>query len=264
MKNIIDILIMSLFCSNFLFAQNENQDLNSLSNKFDINNLTAYVYGSNSQGTTVSIDENNDLVFVKIIDNLNMSKDDIYKRAFSYFVYKYKDAKSVIQQQDKEAGIIIGKGYFGDFHCSVEKYKMMGVDLITYDYYNANHLLRIDIKDNRARLILTISNYEVRRSVSASSLLAGTSSMNPNNSISKKIVNCSPIDTASVEERINRELGSTKTNKSARKNMEISMNSLIESEKKAFLPLCKIGATTLMDLEKVLREGNTSKESDNW
>jgi len=264
MKKIISILMLLFICSNVLFSQNENKQSDSLSNKFDKKNLTAYVYGSDSHGTTVSIDENNDLVFVKIIDNLNMSKDDIYKRAFSYFVYKYKDAKSVIQQQDKEAGIIIGKGYFGDFHCSIEKYKMMGVDLTTYDYYNANHLLRIDIKDNRARLILTITNYEVRRSVSGTSFLAGTTSMNPNITNTKKIVDCAPIDTSTVEERINRELGSTKVSKSVRKNMEISVQSLKESEKKAFLPLCKIGATTLMDLEKVLREGNTSSESENW
>ena len=88
--------------------------------------------------------------------------------------------------------------------------------------------------------------------------------MNPNITNTKKIIDCAPIDTSTVEERTNRELRSTKVSKSVRKNMEISVHNLIESEKKAFLPLCKIGAATLSELEKVLREGNTSSESNNW
>lgn len=260
----IIILTLCILSTSISFAQIEKKELDSLSNKFDRNNLTQFAYGLNSNGATVSIDENNDLVFTKVVDNLNITKEDIYNRAFTYFVYKYKDANSVIQQQDKEAGIIIGKGYFKDFNCSVGTYKMMGVELTTYDYYSANHILRIDIKDNRARLILTISNYEFSRGASASSLLAGTNSMSPKNTITKKIVDCAPINALTIEERINNELGSKKVSKSIRNNMVIMEKNIIESETKAFTSICKVGANTILELEKTLKGGNTSKNSDNW
>lgn len=262
-KNLINILI-ALFCSSTVFGQNGNQQIDTLSTKVGRNNLKSYLSSSNSEGITIEIDKNNDLIFTKIIENLNMNSDEIYKKAFSFFVYNYRDAKSVIQQQDKEAGLIIGKGYYSDFHCSIGTYKMMGADVTTYDYYSCFHLLRIDIKDNRVRLILSVSNYEVRRSAKASNFVSSSSS-NSNGITYKKIIDSAPIDTASIETRTSRALAINKsTGKLEKKLTGIMVKNEMESEKDAFLPLCNRAITSLLELEKVLKEGNHSTENKDW
>lgn len=49
--------------------------------------------------------------FVKI-DSIDLSKDELYARAKSYFAYSFKSAQDVIQLDDKENGKIIAKGNF--------------------------------------------------------------------------------------------------------------------------------------------------------
>lgn len=42
----------------------------------------------------------------------SVKKDELFNRAKAWFIQNYKSAKDVIQMQDKDAGIIIGKGVF--------------------------------------------------------------------------------------------------------------------------------------------------------
>lgn len=97
------------------------------------------------------LDDNGNVTFVKIIDAPGLSKDEIYNRAFNYFTYNYVSGKSVIQNQDKQAGLLVGKGIYDNVH--------IGISLIT-TYVDAWHILRVDSKDGKARAIVTLTEYE--------------------------------------------------------------------------------------------------------
>jgi hypothetical protein len=96
-----------------------------------------------------------DIVVSKIIEELPETKNDIYIKVRSYFATAYKDAKSVIQMDDKEAGIIIGKGVFSNVYYYSANFKTVPVT------YSAYHTLRVDIKDGRARVICSVSSWSV-------------------------------------------------------------------------------------------------------
>src|SRR5690554_527676 len=80
--------------------------------------------------------EGENVVFTKIVESITGDKQEIFPRAITYIATSYNSANDVIQQQDKDAGIIIVKG----------NYKLF--DNGTNRWY-APHTLRIDIKDNR-------------------------------------------------------------------------------------------------------------------
>lgn len=96
------------------------------------------------------LDDNGNVTFVSIIEAPGVSKDEIYNRAFNYFTYNYVSGKSVIQNQDKEAGLLVGKGIYNDVH--------IGVSILT-TYIDAWHILRVDAKDGRARAMVTLLEY---------------------------------------------------------------------------------------------------------
>ena len=62
------------------------------------------------------IEDNGDITFSKVINtNIELSKEELYKKVEDYFVYNYNDAKSVIQVKDPYDRII-GKGYYSRFY----------------------------------------------------------------------------------------------------------------------------------------------------
>jgi hypothetical protein len=117
----------------FLFAQTEQQksDLQAIKDFYKV--------------------EGSNVVFTKVIDDISATKEEIFTRAVNFFAIAYKSANDVIQQKDKEAGIVIGKGIF-------EVYK--DVSFLTQSYWNCNHTIRIDVKDGRARVVLSVSEYD--------------------------------------------------------------------------------------------------------
>lgn len=84
--------------------------------------------------------DKNVIEFSLIIDSLQKSKNDLYLQMKSWVTEKYVSANDVIQLDDKEAGLIIVKG--------VLQYE----DWITY---RQPHTLKIQLKDNKCRIILT-------------------------------------------------------------------------------------------------------------
>ena len=57
------------------------------------------------------LDINRQISTTNVIDVEGKSKDELYILANSWFVAQFNSGKSVIQLNDKEAGVIIGKGY---------------------------------------------------------------------------------------------------------------------------------------------------------
>jgi len=101
-----------------------------------------------------SVDDNGNVSYIKIIDSIGLSKDEIYSRVLAYFTYNYTNGESVVQIQDKENGQIIGKGIYMNVYLG-----QYWTGLYEYDTW---HILRVDIKDNRVRAILTLNNYRSR------------------------------------------------------------------------------------------------------
>lgn len=101
------------------------------------------------------IDDNGHITYSRVIETENLTKDEMYSRALSYFIYNYNDANSVIQEQDKEDGRLIGKGIVKKVHTGV------GMVVLVFDFW---HILRIDIKENKFRALLTLTEYRTELS----------------------------------------------------------------------------------------------------
>jgi hypothetical protein len=97
------------------------------------------------------LDDNNNITYIKIIEDLDLKKDEIYTRALEYFTYNYGSGKSVLQVQDKDKGLIIGKGLYSKTH--------IGFSLVSY-IFDTWHILRVDIKKNKVRIILSLTYYD--------------------------------------------------------------------------------------------------------
>lgn len=99
-----------------------------------------------------TIDRNN-IVVTKVIKDLPGTAEEIYFGIKHFFTMHYRDGDSVIQTDDKESGVIIGKGLFKRFwEC-----RYMGLQIIEW---SAFHTMRVDIKDGRVRLICSASIME--------------------------------------------------------------------------------------------------------
>jgi len=98
-----------------------------------------------------SLDDYGNVTYQRIVEIPEMGKDAIYDRVLNYFIYNYGSGKSVIQMQDKDKGQIIGKGLYDNVH--------IGISIIT-TYVDTWHILRVDVKDGKARILLTLTEYD--------------------------------------------------------------------------------------------------------
>ena len=55
-------------------------------------------------------DENGKIIFTRIIDSNNLNKEQTFTKTKLFFVNTFNSAKDVIQLDDKENGIVMGKG----------------------------------------------------------------------------------------------------------------------------------------------------------
>lgn len=97
------------------------------------------------------LDDNKFLSYQTVVDVPGITKDELFLRAenffISYYNNSYKDAKDVIQTKDKEEGLIIGKAYWPDLYWAIS---------LNDHYYGAYHYLRIDAKEGKARITVTV------------------------------------------------------------------------------------------------------------
>jgi hypothetical protein len=170
--------------------------------------------------TEWSLDDNGNVTYVHVVDAHTLSKVEIYSRVLNYFVYNYNSGKSVIQTQDEELGRIIGKGLYDDVH--------IGVSILT-TYIDCWHIARVDVQEGRARIILTLNEYEKK-------VVGGDSGPSY---FTTKVRDEFPITPKSYTKTV---MG------------------------KAFYKSHKAAKATLQNIERSIKEGNTSKEieNDNW
>lgn len=94
-------------------------------------------------------DKDGVLTRIFIVENINKTKDQIYVAINNWFI-SHDRPKRVIQLNDREAGAIIGE-------CIVPYVEVSDVKGVHTD---AIILVRIDIKENRVRIITQIKKYE--------------------------------------------------------------------------------------------------------
>lgn len=190
---------------------------------FLLSTLSTISYGQSAKEMLAEIDgkwqldDNGNVTVLKVIEAPDLKKEEIFNRALNYFTYNYVSGKSVIQTQDKENGLIVGKGIYDNVH--------IGMSIIT-TYVDAWHILRVDVKDGRARVIVTLTEYEKK-------IVGGNTPPSYSNS---KVAQEYPINPKGGQKTV-----------------------MTKAFYKAFLK----ANNTLDAVEKAIKEGSTSKAIEN-
>ncbi len=169
-----------------------------------------------------TIDDHENVTFTRIIEDLDLPKDEIYLRALGFFAYNNQKTNSVITLENYEKGLLLTEGYFEYFtsYCV----------FLDNSYFSAPHILRVDFKENRVRLLLSVNTYKIHDTTLFS---------DREHHWTRKIVNEFPIH-----------------GKGSNRKMYA----------KAFIELYQKSQRTFDAFEDALRNGNTSPdlESDDW
>jgi len=205
------LLLLSLLIPIFCFGQKQNK-IDTIKNWFD----TEYF----------KIDDSN-IVVSKVINDVQGTKDEIYIRVKNFFTRNYMVANCVIQTDDKEAGTIIGKGFYENLY-----FGFYWFDLVTI---NSFHILRVDIKDNRIRVICSANEMDY---------------VKENNKYGRSTGSYTIVDHPPLTDKRNKNDAIISISKGARTD--------------AFINLVIRMHTTIDNLEKTIKEGAISGENDNW
>lgn len=101
------------------------------------------------------IDEQDNIVVTKIIENLNGNQIDIYTLAKEYLAEAYEETKYKIIKEDIVNKTVIGEGIYNNF-------ASMNIFPNTF-YLNAVFKIKIDSKNGRARISLFANKYSGQR-----------------------------------------------------------------------------------------------------
>ncbi len=81
---------------------------------------------------------------IKVIETPGQSKDKLFNATRVWFSESFKSSKAVIDLEDKEQGIIIGKGN--------TKFPCQGLDCMTLADRRLKFTMRVDVKDEKMRV----------------------------------------------------------------------------------------------------------------
>lgn len=129
-----------------------------------------WVEAATTLGSQITLDKNDAITYVEIINAEGKTKNDLYVILNYWFTSSFNDANSVIQLNDKELGTIIAQGYV----YNVAEH----TGGISHYVVSIRPVIKCDIKDNKVRISYTIPFYSVTRIVGggALSMLSGTTS----------------------------------------------------------------------------------------
>lgn len=103
----------------------------------------------------LSLDKNNSLTYVEVIEVPSKSKQDLYILLNYWYTATFNDANNVIKLNDKEAGVIIANGY-------VENVAEHSAGMNAY-HVSIKPIIKTDIKEGKVRVTYTIQAYDVDR-----------------------------------------------------------------------------------------------------
>lgn len=96
------------------------------------------------------LDSNGNITYTRIVELLGVKSNVIFDKLLNYFIFHYNFTKSTIVLQDRANGIIVGKGCYHRAYTDVRNI-----------YINAYHIIKVEIKDFKIRISLTLTEYEV-------------------------------------------------------------------------------------------------------
>lgn len=101
----------------------------------------------------LQLDKNNALTYTQVIDAHGKTKEQLYIILNYWFSNTFGSGKSVIQLNDKDAGVIIAKG-----EVDAVARQFGGISTYTVNIYP---IIKTDIKDNRVRITYTVPFYDI-------------------------------------------------------------------------------------------------------
>lgn len=133
--------------------------------------------------TDYPLDGNNQLSFTNILPAPGKSKDELFITLNNWFVSSFNSGKDVIQMADKEQGVIIAKGYLSGVGSRMGFMK----SVVVGEYV----IIRLDIKDEKVRVITSIQEYYMDTSEGVGQILFGGAALND---ITLPVYVCYPFD----------------------------------------------------------------------
>ena len=105
----------------------------------------------------VVLNDDDALFYREVIQCGELTKDQLYVNVNYWFTKYFEDANAVIKLNDREAGCIIGEGLVKNIAGRTKGFNAY--------YVSIRPVIRVDFKDYRIRVTVTIPNYEVVRSI---------------------------------------------------------------------------------------------------
>jgi len=113
-----------------------------------------------------------DRTFERVVEAPNHTKDQIYTSTKIWIAENFKSAKSVIELDSKEDGIIIGNG--------IIQYPCSGIDCLAKSDWKVPFTMRVDMKDQKFKI--SFSNIKLSWPASYSSGISSPAYDGPVNS----------------------------------------------------------------------------------
>ena len=89
------------------------------------------------------------VVFSTVIQAPNLNKNELFPKCIETLALAYKDSKEVIQTKNEDNGTILGKGTF------IRESK----GGIIYVYKKCEHVIKIEVKEERCRVSIILNEY---------------------------------------------------------------------------------------------------------
>lgn len=111
------------------------------------------------------LDKNNAITRVLVVDSIPKTKEQIYIDVNNWFVHSFQSGKSVIQLNDKEAGVIIAKGFVSNMGSTLS--------FASHADISAWVIIRVDMRDSKMRITTTVQSYEMQKGMGVLGALTG-------------------------------------------------------------------------------------------
>lgn len=184
-------------------------------------------------GSQLALDKNNSLTYTQVVECGDQTKEKLYVTLNHWFIESFNDANSVIQLNDKDAGVIIGKGYIPNIAGHLGGMNAYNVSI--------HPIIKVDIKDKKIRVTYTIQCYDVEKAVGGGVMSAfSNGSTKPSLSSEKwALETCYPF-----------------IDKDEHKAKKTSSKALVMAHAYSNVLIDKI--------EEAVKNGLAGNESDNW
>ncbi len=114
-----------------------------------------WVDAAENLGSQLALDKNKSLTYTQVVDCGEQTKEQLYIILNHWFVESFNDANSVIQLNDKDAGVIIGKGYIANIAGHAGGMNSYNVSI--------RPIIKVDIKDKKIRITYTVQCYDIEK-----------------------------------------------------------------------------------------------------